>query len=226
MWSQMGARVGSEALATCRAAVALAVAGVTADLTYSPLRGYWAPDESRIGVALLALIAGSVIYQLLGWITEPVGKRLTEIGHGWPPHTLSTEASWVPATTLEDSIAQVAAAAADDAAARAAHGAQLKLDSSGASLLTDADCWRGYENGEAHLFLAPGVSLYFREVGAGYGRESKQFTLLTSEGEGSSTDIRTLAQLHQHLRARAAGLPVAPPAVDSANDVRSLSPAV
>ncbi|MGW1364553.1 hypothetical protein ACWCQP_45010 [Streptomyces chartreusis] len=224
MLSQMGARVGSEALAACRAAGALVVAGVTADLTYSPLRGYWAPDESRIGAALLAVIAGSVIYQLLNWITEPVGKRLTEIGHGWPPHTLSTD-SWAPATTLEESIAQVAAAAADDAGARAAHGAQLKLDSSGASLLTDADCWQGYENGEAHLFLAPGISLYFREVGAGYGRESKQFTLLTSDCEGSGTDITTLAQLHQHLRARAAGLPVAPPAVDGANDVKSLSPA-
>ncbi|MFL4953306.1 hypothetical protein ACJ6WE_39950 [Streptomyces sp. MMS24-I31] len=222
---QATARVGAEALSLVKVAAVLLVAGITADLAYSPMRHSLSAHDSRIGAAVLAVIFAIGAYQFLDWTTSPIYKRLRELSFGWPIGTLT--ASPAPAAaTLDDGIALVADAAVQDAAARAAYGVMVTLDDSGNSLLSHADRWQGFENGEARYHLAPGLALYFRAIESHYGTTTNEFTLLSGDGEDDSVEITSLAQLHQHLTARAAGLPVAVP-VDATDDgdTRGLSAA-
>lgn len=216
------ARTGSEVLALIKVAAVLVVAGIVAAVSYSPLRETLSEHDSRIGGAILAVILAVGVYQFLDWVTDPISKHLTEAGYGWTSRT-STEGQ-APAATLEDGAGQVADAAAEDAASRAAHGVMVKLDNSGNSLLANSDRWQGFENGEARYHLAPGLALYFREIGDTYGKAGKEFLLLSGDSESDSVEITSLAQLHQHLAARAAGLPVAP-TVDTDGNARGLSAA-
>ncbi|MEV7980833.1 hypothetical protein [Streptomyces sp. NPDC086519] len=221
---QATARVGAEALSLTKVAAVLFVAGVTADLAYSPLRHSLSAHDSRIGAAVLAVIFAIGASQFLDWTTSPISKRLNELSYGWPSRT-STKAP-APAATLDDGIALVADAAVQDAAARAAHGVMVTLDESGSSLLSQADRWQGFENGEARYHLAPGLALYFRGIEGHYGTITNEFTLLSGDSEDDSVQITSLAQIHQHLTARAAGLPVAVPVDDTDDgDTRGLSAA-
>lgn len=221
---QATARVGAEALSLVKVAAVLVVAGVTADLAYNPMRHSLSAHDSRIGAAVLAFIFAIGAYQFLDWTTSPISKRLTDLSYGWPSRTRT--ASPAPAAaTLDDGIALVADAAAQDAASRAAHGVMVTLDDSGNSLLSHADRWQGFENGEARYHLAPGLALYFRGIEGHYGKSGNEFTLLSGDSEDASIHVTSLAQLHQHLTARAAGLPVAVPVDDSDGNTRGLSAA-
>ncbi len=212
------ARTGSGVLALVKVAVVLVVAGIVADVSYNPLRQSLSEHDSRIGGAVLAVVFAVGVYQFLDWVTDPISKHLTDAGYDWSSRTGRT-ANPGPAATLEDGITQVADGAAEDAASRAAHSVRVKLDLSANSFLANEDRWQGYENGEARLFIAPGVTLYFREFeDSRFGIPVKEFTLLTGDGEDDSVEITSLAQLHQHLTARAAGLPVAPPVDDTDGD--------
>lgn len=211
------ARIGTEVLTVIKVAVVLVVAGIVADVSYSPLRNSMSEHDSRIAAAVLAVILAVGVYQFLDWITAPISKQLTETAYGWPSRKSSK--SQEPAATLEDGIAQVASGAAEDAAARAAQSVMFKLDLSSTSFLVNEDRWQGYENGEARAFLAPGATLYFREYeNSCTGLPVRQFTLLTADSEDDSVEITSLAQLHQHLSARAAGLPVSAPVADNNRD--------
>lgn len=218
------ARTGSEILALIKVAAVLVVAGIVAAVSYSPLRHALSPHDSRIGGAILAVIFAVGVYQFLDWVTDPIAKRLNELGYSWTSRTSGTEAP-APASTLDDGIAQVADAAAEDAAYRAAHGVMVKLDGSGNSLLADSGRWQGFENGEARYHLAPGLALYFRPIQGQYGKAANEFTLLSGGSEDDSVQITSLAQLHQQLTARAAGLPVAVPVDDTDGNARGLSAA-
>ncbi|MFD4528414.1 hypothetical protein ACFWP7_31750 [Streptomyces sp. NPDC058470] len=220
---QTAARVGSEALALTGMAVVLVVGGVTADLAYNPLRQTLSAQDSRIGAAVLALILGFATYRFLDWVTDPITKRLNDASYDRLHRGARTD-SPAPADTLEDGIDQIADAAARTASDLAAFAAGLVLDSSESSFLTYADRWQGFENGEARLYLAPGVQLYFRDSGERYDRRTKEFTLLTGDADEPVT-ITSLPQLHQHLTARAAGLPVAVAVDDTDGDTRGLSAA-
>ncbi|MFF5147855.1 hypothetical protein ACFY6U_50505 [Streptomyces sp. NPDC013157] len=221
---QAAARVGAEALSLTKVAAVLFVAGITADLAYSPMRHSLSAHDSRIGAAVLAVIFAVGVYQFLDWTTSPIRKRLTDLSFGWPSRT-STGDQAPAAATLDDGIALVADAAVLDAAARAAHGVMVTLDDSGSSLLSHADRWQGFENGEARYHLAPGLALYFRGIEGHYGKSGNEFTLLSGDSEDDSLQITSLAQLHQHLTARAAGLPVAVPVDDSDGNTWDLSAA-
>ena len=104
-----------------------------------------------------------------------------------------------PLHTLEDAIAHLTYDTCEDAARRAAGRAQV-LDKSG-GLLTDARRWRGYEAGGASCYLAPGLVLYYRPTDHQYGHEY----LLESAERDQSVSVTSLAQLREHLIARADG---------------------
>ncbi|MFI9176139.1 hypothetical protein [Streptomyces lincolnensis] len=222
------ARFGTELLALAKVAVVLVVAGIVAAVSYTPLRKSLSEHDSRIAGAVLAVILAVGVYQFLDWVTDPISKHLTDASYDWSSRRGNN--SEAPAATLKDGIAQVAAGAAEDAAARAAHSVRVKLDLSATSVFANEDRWQGYENGEARLFIAPGATLYFRELeDSRLGIPVKEFTLLTADSDDDSVQITSLAQLHQHLTARDAGLPVAPPVDDTDDgndgDWNSLSPA-
>ncbi|MFE7076924.1 hypothetical protein ACFU96_43230 [Streptomyces sp. NPDC057620] len=198
---QTAARTGTEALALAKVVAALVVAGIAADVSATPLRKSLSEHDSRITAVVLAVILAVGVYQFLDWVTDPISKQLAAAGHDWPTRT--DRKSQTPATTLQEGIVQVADGAASDAAARAASSATLQLDLSTNSVFADRDRWQGYENGEARLFIAPGVTLYFREHDEhDIGLPVREFTLLSAESEDDSVEITSLAQLHQHLRTR------------------------
>ncbi|MFF4227427.1 hypothetical protein ACFYZH_31895 [Streptomyces abikoensis] len=120
----------------------------------------------------------------------------------------------VPPDTLGIALAQAVAATETDAARRAAFGAHVLDDGDG--YLGAASRWRGYEDGEATFYLAPGLVLHYRGVPKAYGT-AKEFTLLTSDAD-EPVAITSLAQLRHHLAARAAGLPLAEPMAQREDD--------
>ena len=90
-----------------------------------------------------------------------------------------------------------------DAAERAATHAWV-LDQ-GDDFLRASARWRGYPDGTATFYLAPGAVLHYRSTPADYGTD-KEFTLLTSDAD-APVRVTTLLQLHQVLADRAAGHP-------------------
>ncbi|WP_331762450.1 hypothetical protein [Streptomyces sp. NBC_01508] len=164
-------------------------------------------DGATIAFAGAVVVVGAVAVDgLVELVLTPLRRLLNNSRYRVPNKN-------VPALpgSLADSITTVAAVAARDAAGQAALAARIKLDrSDDGSFLTVAERWGGYENGEASLFLAPGVQLHFVCVADNYGASDRKFTLLTAE-QDAPVAITSLAQLHQHLTAREAGLPVSQP---------------
>ena len=64
------------------------------------------------------------------------------------------------------------------------------------ALLNSEDRWRGYANGEATFYVAPGAVLHYRLTD---GRHPEpEFTLLTSEAD-DPVDVLTVRDVLQHL---------------------------
>ncbi|MGY3341037.1 hypothetical protein ACVW0K_007230 [Streptomyces filamentosus] len=108
--------------------------------------------------------------------------------------------------TLTEALIEITQVTEDDAAARAAQ-ATHSLDSSSTSFLHSEERWRGYENGEATCYLAPGVHLHYRADASTYGPRH-HFTLLTGNSP-EEFPVTTVLQLREHLaqRAKALALP-------------------
>ncbi|MEF3117600.1 hypothetical protein [Streptomyces chrestomyceticus] len=178
--------------------------GAWAGYTYSP--GTW-PGDWRLafagGVAVVAAVAAGGMADLF---LAPLRQLLTTARNTTRPQVGGHTASGAPAT-LEEGLAQVAAATEADAASRAASAA-WHIDQS-ENFLRDEDRWRGYEDGEASYFLAPGVWLHYRSETNRYGNAEPSFTLLTGDAD-QPVSVTGMAQLRHHLAVRAAGLPVAP----------------
>ncbi|MFD8621445.1 hypothetical protein [Streptomyces sp. NPDC059513] len=163
-------------------------------------------DGTRILFAGAVAVVGAVAIDGLAELLIAPLRRLMR-----SRSPLNTRASApAPADNLNDALAQVATATEDDAAHRAA-GAAFRIDQ-GDSFLRDEDRWRGYEDGEASFYLAPGVWLHHRAELGKYGREH-HFTLLTGDGE-QPVVITGMEQIRHHLAARAAGLPAVPVTAD------------
>ncbi|MCL7496066.1 hypothetical protein M8I34_32375 [Streptomyces sp. MCA2] len=176
--------------------------GAWAGYTYYPET--WSGDWRLAATGAIAVIAAVAINDLADLILSPVRRLLIQARRG-RPH------SQAPAT-LDEGLAQVAAATENDAASRAA-SASWRIDQ-GDQLLRDEDRWRGYEDGEASFFLAPGVWLHYRSQQNKYGNTKPCFTLLTGEGD-QPVPITGMEQIRHQLAARAAGLPAAPSAADT-----------
>ncbi|MGO4634967.1 hypothetical protein AB4225_29170 [Streptomyces sp. 2RAF24] len=80
---------------------------------------------------------------------------------------------------LSEALDQVTAAAEDDAARRAAQAA-YRIDLSD-QLLSNPGRWRGYTNGEATYYLAPGTVLHYSREENERRIAEPRYTLLTSD---------------------------------------------
>jgi len=105
-----------------------------------------------LGGALVGAIAAD---ELLYVVTGPLRDRLRV------PAPASADTMTAP-STLADACAVLAADTAADAAYRAA-SRTYTLDRSG-GLVTQAQLWHGYSDGNAALFLAPGAVLFCRHT--------------------------------------------------------------
>ncbi|MGY4966624.1 hypothetical protein [Streptomyces sp. 900105245] len=159
-------------------------------------------DDSRIAFAGAVAVVGALAIDGLAELVLAPLRRLMRTRSPLPSTRRSAPA---PAATLDEALAQVTAATEVDAARRAA-GDSFRIDD-GDNFLRDEDRWRGYENGEASFYLAPGVVLHHRAEVGKYGRKN-HFTLLTGDGE-QPVAITGMEQIRLHLAARAAGLPAA-----------------
>ncbi|MEU9943115.1 hypothetical protein [Streptomyces lavendulae] len=159
-------------------------------------------DGTRILLAGAVAVIGAVAIDGLAELVLAPMRRLMRTRSPLPSTRRSAPA---PAATLGEALAQVVTATEEDAARRAA-GDAFRIDD-GDNFLRDENRWRGYEDGEASFYLAPGVVLHHRAEVGKYGRKN-HFTLLTGDGE-QPVAITSMEQIRLHLAARAAGLPAA-----------------
>ncbi|WP_331718955.1 hypothetical protein OHU23_40890 (plasmid) [Streptomyces virginiae] len=162
-------------------------------------------DDSRIAFAGAVAVVGALAIDGLAELVLAPLRRLTRTRSPLPSTRRSAPA---PAATLDEALAQVTAATEEDAAHRAA-GAAIRIDESD-NFLGDENRWRGYEDGEATFYLAPGVVLHHRAERSEY---KHHFTLLTGDAE-QPVRITGMEQIRHHLAARAAGLPAIPATAD------------
>ncbi|WP_331722612.1 hypothetical protein [Streptomyces sp. NBC_00122] len=162
-------------------------------------------DDSRIAFAGAVAVVGALA---IDGLTELVLAPLRRLMRTRSPLPSTRRSAPAPAATLDEALAQVTAATEEDAAHRAA-GAAIRIDESD-NFLGDENRWRGYEDGEATFYLAPGVVLHHRAERSEY---KHHFTLLTGDGE-QPVRITGMEQIRHHLAARAAGLPAIPATAD------------
>ncbi|MGW1007708.1 hypothetical protein [Streptomyces sp. NPDC002520] len=183
--------------------------GAWAGYTYSP--DTWSGDWRLAFAGGVAVVAAVAVNSLAELFLTPLRRLLTKARSTARPTTTRRTAPAAP-TTLAEGLAQVAAATGNDAASRAASDA-WRIDQ-GEGFLRDEDRWRGYEDGEASFFLAPGVWLHYRSEKNEFGHRKPQFTLLTGDGD-QPVPITNVEEIRHQLAARAAGLPAAPAADDT-----------
>ncbi|MCX0241849.1 hypothetical protein [Streptomyces drozdowiczii] len=172
-------------------------------LGYQLTPATWA-DGIRILLAGAVAVVGAVAIDGLAELALAPLRRLMRDRSPLPSTRRSAPA---PAATLDAALAQVITATEEDAARRAANASHRVDD--GDNFLNDASRWRGYEDGEATFYLAPGVVLHHRAERSEY---KHHFTLLTGDGE-EPVVITGMEQIRHHLAARAAGLPAVPATV-------------
>lgn len=193
------------------ASMATALIGGTAGayLGYQLTPVTWS-DGARIAFAgAVAVVSAIAIDGLVELALAPL-RRLMRTRS---PLSVNRASAPAPAATLDEALAQVANATEDDAAYRAARDS-LRIDH-GDNFLQDENRWRGYEDGEASFYLAPGIWLHYRGEQSKYGRDP-HFTLLTGDSDQPVT-ITGIDQIRHQLAARAAGLPASPASADSEN---------
>ncbi|WP_370424336.1 hypothetical protein AB8O64_36910 (plasmid) [Streptomyces sp. QH1-20] len=186
-------------------ATALIGGAAGAYLGYQLAPADWS-DEARITFAGAVAVVGAVAIDGLAELVLAPMRRLMRTRSPLPSTRRSAPA---PAATLDEALAQVVTATEEDAARRAASAA-FRIDD-GDNFLRSEDRWRGYEDGEASFYLAPGVVLHHR---AERGEYKHHFTLLTGDGE-TPVAITGMEQIRHHLAARAAGLPAVPVTADT-----------
>ncbi|MFE0776443.1 hypothetical protein [Streptomyces sp. NPDC058861] len=116
-----------------------------------------------------------------------------------PAYAHTQEQGAVPGD-LDEALGQVAVAAEDDAARRAAQAA-YRIDLS-KGLLSNAERWRGYTTGDAIFYLAPGAVLHHHREEDQYGVLLHRYLLLTAE-DPTPVPITNIGQLHHELALRA-----------------------
>ncbi len=178
--------------------------GAWAGYTYSP--DTWSGDWRLAVAGGAAVVSAVAVNGMADLFLTPLRQLLNKARSATRSQASGHAAPSAP-TTLTEGLAQVAAATEDDAAARAASAA-WHIDQ-GENFLRDEDRWRGYEDGEATYYLAPGLWLHYRSETNKYGNTEPRFTLLTGDAD-QPVAITGMAQLRHHLAARATGLPVAP----------------
>ncbi|WP_331747483.1 hypothetical protein OG365_40685 (plasmid) [Streptomyces sp. NBC_00853] len=172
-------------------------------------------EGARLAFAGAAAVVGAIAVDGLAELLLAPLRRLMR------RTPLSVTRAPAPANTLDEALAQVVAATEDDAANRAA-SASIRIDH-GDNFLRNEDRWRGYENGEASFYLAPGVWLHYRSDKDKHGYGDPRFMLLTGDGE-QPVVVTGVEQIRHHLAARAAGLPAVPATVETKDADRHKDP--
>ncbi|QNT98318.1 hypothetical protein HEP81_08090 (plasmid) [Streptomyces griseofuscus] len=183
--------------------------GAWAGYTYSP--DTWSGDWRLAFAGGVAVVAAVAVNSLAELFLTPLRRLLTKARSTARP--TAPRRNTAPATTLDEALAQVVVATEEDAAHRAASAA-FRIDDSD-NFLRSEDRWRGYEDGEASFYLAPGVVLHHRADRDDY---KHHFTLLTGDGE-EPVVITGMEQIRHRLAARAAGLPAVPATGDTEDTV-------
>ncbi|MFJ8870765.1 hypothetical protein ACIRD6_34080 [Streptomyces sp. NPDC102473] len=141
------------------------------------------------GALCVAVAAGTE--SLLGILLDPLRRRLWSAGstaavRGARPTPSAAE-------TQDEGLAQITAATEADSAHRAAI-ASWSLDHG--ALFSSEERWRGYANGEATFYVAPGVVLHYRLTD---GRLAQpEFTLLTGDAD-DPVGVLTVRDVLQYL---------------------------
>ncbi|MFF2927164.1 hypothetical protein ACFVTP_32970 [Streptomyces celluloflavus] len=184
--------------------------GAWAGYTYYP--DTWSGDWRLAAAGAAAVIAAVAFNSMADLFLVPLRRMLNKARSNQAQTATRTAPPAPPApTTLDEGLAQVAAATETDAATRAASAA-WRIDQ-GDNFLQNEDRWRGYEDGEASFFLAPGVWLHYRSEKNKYDHNEPHFTLLTGDGD-QPVPITSVEQIRHQLAARAAGLPAVPVTAD------------
>lgn len=191
-----GALLSTGSVAT---SLAIGVAAVHAAWTLAPTN--WFGDLRIIVAGALCVAVAAGTESLLGIILDPLRRRL------WAASTSTAVRAVRPtppvAETQEEGLAQITAATETDSAHRAAI-ASWSLDHG--ALFNSEDRWRGYANGEATFYVAPGVVLHYRLED---GRLAlPEFTLLTSDAD-DPVDVLTVRDVLQYLVSRKKAAPQA-----------------
>ncbi|MGI5532524.1 hypothetical protein ACQEVX_35685 [Streptomyces syringium] len=202
---QTATAVASSMIEGASMAAALIGGAAGAYLGYQLAPADWS-DGARIAFAGAVAVVGAVAIDGLAELVLAPMRRLMRTRSPLPSTRPSAPA---PAATLDEALAQAVTATEEDAARRAASAA-FRIDD-GDNFLRSEDRWRGYEDGEASFYLAPGVVLHHR---AERGEYKHHFTLLTGDGE-MPVAITGMEQIRHHLAARAAGLPAVPVTADT-----------
>ncbi|MEU7031440.1 hypothetical protein AB0A60_32690 [Streptomyces sp. NPDC046275] len=111
----------------------------------------------------------------------------------------ATRSAAVPGD-LGEALDQVAAAAEEDAAHRAAEAA-FRIDRSD-QLLRNPGRWRGYTNGEATYYLAPGTVLHYSRGEYERGIAEPRYMLLTAD-DPTPVPVTTIRDVLDDLAPRA-----------------------
>ncbi|MFE4177156.1 hypothetical protein ACFRR7_34835 [Streptomyces sp. NPDC056909] len=185
-------------------AAALIGGAVGAYISYQLAPASWTGDVRILAAGAAAVVGAVAVDGLAELVLTPLRRLTRKTG---PAARTTRPSAPAPADTLGEALVQVAVATEDDAAERAAIAA-YSVDMSDA-FLRDETRWRGYEDGEATFYLAPGVMLHHRCAQGQYGPRH-EFTLLSSDGD--EVPVTGIDQVRHQLAARAAGFPVSVPA--------------
>ncbi|MFE7675824.1 hypothetical protein ACFU5N_26915 [Streptomyces albidoflavus] len=188
--------------------------GVWAGYTYSP--DTWSGDWRLAFAGGIAVVAAVAVNSVAELFLTPLRRLLTKARRTAQPTTTRRRTAPDAPATLSEGLAQAAVATEGDAASRAASAA-WRIDQ-GEGFLRDEDRWRGYEDGEASFFLAPGVWLHYRSTKNEFGHRNPEFVLLTGDGD-HPVPITNVQEIRHQLAARAAGLPAVPATGDTEDQV-------
>ncbi|MFB6999318.1 hypothetical protein ACFCXF_14735 [Streptomyces virginiae] len=158
-----------------------ATSGAVAGYTYYPAT--FDADLRLAATGAVALGGVFVFTTVADAVLAPLRRRFAQADVAdmrAAAHTRAAEARGVAVPSgLSEAVDQVATAAEDDAARRAAQAA-YRIDLS-EQLLSNPGRWRGYTNGEATYYLAPSTVLHHSREENERGIAEHRYTLLTAD---------------------------------------------
>ncbi|MFB8044516.1 hypothetical protein ACFC8F_24905 [Streptomyces hydrogenans] len=158
-----------------------AVSGAVAGYTYYPA----ARDSAlRLPATGAAALGGAMLFTTAtDALLAPLRRRFAQVEVAEMRAVTQIRAAEARGVAvpggLSEALDQAAAAAKDDAAHRAAQAA-YRIDLSNV-LLSNPGRWRGYTNGEATFYLAPGTVLHYSREENERGTPEHRYTLLTAD---------------------------------------------
>ncbi|MEU3050390.1 hypothetical protein ABZ705_28460 [Streptomyces sp. NPDC006984] len=152
-----------------------AVSGAVTGYTYYPA-GF--DTDLRLAATGAVALGGAFVFTTVAdAVLAPLRRRFAQANVAEARAT-SVRGVAVP-SGLSEALGQIATAAEEDAAHRAAQAA-YRIDLSD-QLLSNPGRWRGYTNGEATYYLAPGTVLHYRREENERGIAEPRYTLLTAD---------------------------------------------